>query len=259
VEDQQPAAGDLTVDGASTADVSETAEVDTEQSEADESAVAATESGPASKETDGDEAQGKDREKKAAKGKKKKAAKTKKDRDPESRRRIRRRIAVAAVLTSIMLFVGSAAFAGTTMHAYLSERATVATKLKVARTAADAITTLWSYTPENIDTLADRAAKYLSGDFAAQYRKVMGEIASPYKQHKISSSTEVTGAAVESLNVPNAIAIVYTNTTSKSGLKKNIPGLMYLAYRVNMTRDDHGRWLVTRMSTVTYVNMTPQL
>jgi Mce-associated membrane protein len=87
----------------------------------------------------------------------------------------------------------------------------------------------------------------------------MSEIASPYKQHKISSSTQVTGAAVESLVGTNAIAIVYTNTTSKSALKKNIPGLLYLAYRVNMTRDDHGRWLVTKMSTVTSVNMTPQL
>lgn len=249
MEDQQPAAGDLTVDAASATDVTETAEADTEQSEADENTVAADESGAA---------QGEDREEKAAKGKKK-AAKDKKDRDPQARRRIRERVAVAAVLATIMLLVGSAAFAGTTMHAYLSERATVATKLKVAMTAADAIRTLWSYTPENIDTLADRAAKYLSGDFAAQYRKVMGEIASPYKQHKITSTTEVTGAAVESLNVPHAIAIVYTNTTSKSGLKKNIPGLMYLAYRVNMTRDDHGRWLVTRMSTVTYINMTPQI
>ena len=274
MEDQQPAAGDLTVDAASATDATESAEVDTEQAEPDESAVSATESAElATEEVDSDATQQADGEKEAEpKGKKKadgekkaepkgknKARKTKIERGPRAKRRMGKRFAVAVAVTAILLFVGSAAFAGTTMQAYLSERATVATKLKVARTAADAITTLWSYTPENIDTLADRAAKYLSGDFAAQYRKVMSEIASPYKQHKISSSTEVTGAAVESLNGPNAIAIVYTNTTSKSALKKNIPGLLYLAYRVNMTRDDHGRWLVTKMSTVTSVNMTPQL
>ena len=259
MEDQQPAAGDLTVDAASATDVTETAEDDTEQAEADESAVAATESGVASEAGKGNAAPVKDPKKKAAPKSKKKAAKPKKDRSPRAKRRIGKRVAVALALTASLLFVGSAAFAGATMQAYLSERATVATKLKVARTAADAITTLWSYTPENIDTLADRAAKYLSGDFAAQYRKVMSEIASPYKQHKISSSTVVTGAAVESLVGTNAIAMVYTNTTSKSALKKNIPGLLYLAYRINMTRDDRGRWLVTRMSTVTSVNMTPQL
>jgi Mce-associated membrane protein len=258
VEDQQPAAGDLTVDAASATDETETAEVDTEQAEADENAVPTKESGPASEAGDGDATQ-QGRENKAAAKSNKKAAKPKKDRGPRAKRRIGKRVAVAVALAASLLFVGSAAFAGATMHTYLSERAIVATKLKVARTAADAITTLWSYTPENIDTLADRAAKYLSGDFAAQYRKVMSEIASPYKQHKITSSTQVTGAAVESLVGPDAIAMVYTNTTSKSALKKNIPGLLYLAYRVNMTRDNHGRWLVTKMSTVTSVNMTPQL
>jgi Mce-associated membrane protein len=258
VEDQQPAAGDLTVDAASATDETETAEVDTEQAEADENAIATAESGGASEAGDSDATQ-QGRKNKAAAKSKKKAAKPKKDRGPRAKRRFGKRVAVAVALTASLLFVGSAAFAGATMQAYLSERATVATKLKVARTAADAITTLWSYTPENIDTLADRAAKYLSGDFAAQYRKVMSEIASPYKQHKITSSTQVTGAAVESLVGQDAIAMVYTNTTSKSALKKNIPGLLYLAYRVNMTRDNHGRWLVTKMSTVTSVNMTPQL
>ncbi len=85
------------------------------------------------------------------------------------------------------------------MQPYLSDRAVVATKLKVARTAANAITTLWTYTPENMDSLADRAATYLSGDFAAQYRKFVDAIVAPNKQAKITNSTEVTGAAVESL------------------------------------------------------------
>jgi Mce-associated membrane protein len=161
-------------------------------------------------------------------------------------------------LAASLLFVGSAAFAGASMQEYLSERATVAIKLKVARTAANAITTLWSYTPENIDTLADRAANYLYGDFAAQYRKFVDEMASPNKQAKISSSTQVTGAAVEQLDGPSAIAIVYTNTTSMSPLTKNIPALKYLSYRLSMKRD-HGRWLVTRMTTVTSLNLTPHL
>jgi len=126
-----------------------------------------------------------------------------------------------------------------------------------SQTAATAITTLWTYTPENMDKLADRASAYLSGDFEAQYRKFVDAIVAPNKQAKITNSTQVTGAAVESLDDSNAVVIVYTNTTSTSPLNKNIPALKYLSYRLFMKRTD-GRWLVTRMTTVTSLDLTPQ-
>jgi Mce-associated membrane protein len=163
---------------------------------------------------------------------------------------------IAAAVAAV-LFVGSAAFAGAALHPYLNDRATAATKLKVAQTAANAITTLWTYTPENMDKLADRASAYLSGDFEAQYRKFVDAIVAPNKQAKITNSTQVTGAAVESLDDSNAAVIVYTNTTSTSPLNKNIPSLKYLSYRLFMKRTD-GRWLVTRMTTVTSLDLTPQ-
>ena len=106
--------------------------------------------------------------------------------------------AIAAAVAAA-LFVGSAAFAGATMQPYLTDRATVATKLRVARTAANAITTLWTYTPQNIDKLADRASQYLSGDFQAAYRKYLDALVAPNKQAQITNTTQVVGAAVESL------------------------------------------------------------
>jgi Mce-associated membrane protein len=178
-------------------------------------------------------------------------------------RRIRRkwlagkRLAIAVAMAAV-LFVGSAAFAGAMVQPYLMDRATAATKLKVARTAANAIRILWTYTPENMDGLADRAAAYLSGDFEAQYRKFVDSIVAPNKQAKVTNTTEVTGAAVESLDDTNAVVIVYTNTTSTSPLTKNIPGLKYLSYRVFMKRAN-GRWLVTRMTTITSLDLTPHL
>jgi Mce-associated membrane protein len=217
VEDQQPAAGDLTVD-------------DTPEQE------------DASEQPDGDAAA---------------APEDTEDVMMRTRRPAGKRIAIATAIAAV-LFVGSAAFAGATMQPYLSDRAVVATKLKVARTAANAITTLWTYTPENMDSLADRAATYLSGDFAAQYRKFVDAIVAPNKQAKITNHTDVTGAAVESLEGPNAVAIVYTNTTSTSPLTKNVPSLKYLSYRLIMKRDN-GRWLVTRMTTITSLDLTPHL
>lgn len=157
-----------------------------------------------------------------------------------------------------VLFVGSAAFAGATLQPYLTDRATAATKLKVAQAAANAITTLWTYTPENMDKLADRAAGYLSGDFGAQYRKFVDAIVGPNKQAKITNSTQVAGAAVESLDGSDAVVIVYTNTTSTSPLNKNIPSLKYLSYRLFMKRTN-GHWLVTRMTTVTSLDLTPHV
>jgi Mce-associated membrane protein len=164
--------------------------------------------------------------------------------------------AIAAAVAAA-LFVGSAAFAGAAVQPYLTDRAIVATKLRVARTAADAITTLWTYTPENIDKLADRASQYLSGDFEASYRKYIDAIVAPNKQAKVSNTTQVTGAAVESLDGPDATAIVYTNTTSTSPATKDIPSLKYLSYRLTL-QQTHARWLVTKMTTITSLDLTPK-
>ncbi|MCV7429244.1 mammalian cell entry protein [Mycobacterium montefiorense] len=243
MEDKQPAAGDLTAESAS----DETAERDENASAATEADTDTAEATDGADEPDGDDEADADETGESA-------AETKKGR----RRRTRlagKWMAVAAVLAAL-LFVGSAAFAGATMQPYLTDRAAAATKLNAARTAANAITTLWTYTPENMDSLADRASAYLSGDFEAQYRKFVDAIVAPNKQAKISNRTQVIGAAVESLDGANAVVIVYTNTTSTSPLTKNIPALKYLSYRLFMKRAN-GRWLVTRMTTVTSLDLTP--
>ncbi len=238
MEDQQPAAGDLTTD----AEESTTEEA---SGEVDESPDATTESA----ETAPDQS--------AEAGESAETAEVAKVKRPRRKLLAGKWLAIVVTLAA-MLFVGSAAFAGAMVQPYLTDRASAATKLKVAQTAANAITTLWTYTPENMDGLADRAAAYLSGDFEAQYRKFVDAIVAPNKQAKVSNHTEVTGAAVESLDDPNAVVIVYTNTTSTSPLTKNIPSLKYLSYRLFMKRAG-GRWLVTRMTTITSLDLTPQV
>ena len=165
---------------------------------------------------------------------------------------------VLALVTSAGVFVAAGGFAAATVQPYLMNRATVATKYKIAQTAADAITTLWSYTPENMDTLSSRSARYLGGDFEDQYRKFVDAIAATNKQAKVTSNTQVVGAGIESLNDDDATALVYTNTTSTSPQTNNIPSLQYLSYRLELKR--YGRdWRVTKMSTVTSLDLTPKL
>ena len=91
------------------------------------------------------------------------------------------------------MFVGAGAFAGATLQPYLAERAQVDTKLDIARTAAEAITTLWTYTPENMESLGDRASRYLGGDFADQYRRYVDAIAPTNKQAQVTNNTQVVG------------------------------------------------------------------
>jgi Mce-associated membrane protein len=258
VEDQQPAAGDVTAEentAAAEGGATKAAEGSGPEP-SDEKADAATESEDTAAELDGTDAEATDEDETAGEDAGQAADTAPAD---GTRKKLRAGKAWAVVATiAALLFVGSAAFAGAMVQPYLADRATAATKLNVARTAANAITTLWTYTPENMDTLADRASRYLSGDFEAQYRKFVDAIVAPNKQAKITNSTEVTGAAVETLDDPNAAVIVYTNTTSTSPLTKNVPSLKYLSYRLFLKRSDN-RWLVTRMTTITSLDLTPKV
>ena len=188
MEDQQPAAGDLTADAAVEAiEAKVTKESESEDSaERDEAASAATESTSeseevASDEVDGDAAEQADSDAEAEEESGETATATEAG-GARTRRLAGKRMAIAVAVAAV-LFVGSAAFAGATLQPYLTDRATAATKLKVARTAANAITTLWTYTPENMDSLADRASAYLSGDFEAQYRKFVDAIVEIGRAH----------------------------------------------------------------------------
>jgi Mce-associated membrane protein len=168
-----------------------------------------------------------------------------------------KRLTIAAAAAGVV-FVGAAAFAGATLEPYLADRALVHTKLDIARTAANAITTLWTYNPDNLEALPDRAAGYLGGDFANEYRKYIDAIVAPNKQAQVTNTTEVMGTAVETVTPTEATALVYTNSVATSPASKNIPSLRYLSYRLTLQRHD-AKWLITRMSTVTSFDLTPQL
>lgn len=168
-----------------------------------------------------------------------------------------RALKVAAIVAGV-LFVGATAFAGSTVQPYLADRATAQIKYDVAETAAKAITTLWTYTPEDMDALPDRAGKFLSGDFAAEYRRYIDAIVETNKQAQVTNNTQVLGAAVESLTPTEASAIVYTNSVATSPVTKGIPSLRYLSYRLTMVLKNR-EWLITKMTAVTSLDLTPKL
>lgn len=168
-----------------------------------------------------------------------------------------KRLLIAASAASV-LFVAGGAFAGATVAPYLMDRAAVDTKLTVARTATEAITTLWTYTPDDMATLPDRSSRYLAGDFASEYRRYIDAIVATNKQAQVTNTTQVMGAAVESLTPSEATALVYTNSVATSPVNKNIPSLRYLSYRLTLERHD-AKWLITGMNSITSLDLTPQL
>lgn len=236
MEDQQPAAGDLTDEAPDEAAAEDTA---TDESSDDESTEDSTTEETAEESADTDVPP---------------PAK-----EPSAARKwLAGKRTALVVGTAAALFVGAGAFAGATVQPYLADRAAVATKLDIAKTAAEAITTLWTYTPDDMDKLPDRSARFLSGEFQDQYRKYVDAIVPTNKQAKVTNNTQVVGTAVESLRGDEATALVYTNTTSTSPLSRNIPSMRYLSYRLQLTRE-HGDWLVSKMTTVTSLDLTPQL
>jgi Mce-associated membrane protein len=168
-----------------------------------------------------------------------------------------RALKVTAIVAGI-LFVGAGAFAGATVQPYLADRAAAQTKFEIAETAAKAITTLWTYTPEDMDGLPDRAGKFLSGDFASEYRRYIDAIVETNKQAQVTNNTQVLGAAVESVTSTEASAIVYTNSVATSPVTKGIPSLRYLSYRLTMVLRNR-EWLITKMTAVTSLDLTPKL
>lgn len=273
MEDQQPASGDLTeagtVDGAggdtpvvaaASEDAAEDAAGATTEATAPESATAGEAAGGAdpSEATTPDEAAPVDATTGAGDDRSPGDAATEASPGvtPKPKARSRNKTAVLAI-AAVATFVFSSALAAAAVEPYVVSRAAVVTKMTIANTAAEAINTLWTYTPEDMDALPDRAAKYLSGDFEDQYRKFVDAIAATNKQAQVSNSTEVVAAAVESVNGDDATALVYTNTTSSTP-QAAIPTIKYVSYRLQLKRKGT-QWLVTKMTTVTSLDLTPKL
>jgi Mce-associated membrane protein len=162
---------------------------------------------------------------------------------------------VVAVAVAAALFVAAGAFGGAMLQPYLADRAVANTKLNIARTAAAAITTLFTYTPDDMDQLSARSAKYLGGDLRDSYAKQVDALAATNKQNQIKRSAQVVGAAVESLNGPNAMAMVYANVTYNSAAIKDVPKIFLVSYRLTMQRKGSD-WVVTNMPWITSKDLT---
>lgn len=164
----------------------------------------------------------------------------------------------AALMLAVpaLICIAAMVFAGMTGRLYLADRSVADVKRAIVQTATEALTTMWSYTPDNIDTLAARTGTFLDGSFRDQYIKFVNSIAAPNKQAQITNVAQVVGAGVETLEGSDASVLVYVNNTSSSPLTNNVPSLRYLSYRADMRQKD-SRWLISKLATVTSLDLKP--
>jgi Mce-associated membrane protein len=173
---------------------------------------------------------------------------------PAARKPVGRRMAIATAVVAT-LFVAAGAFGGAMLQPYLADRALAQTKVEIARTATTAITTLFTYTPEDMDRLSARSAKYLGGDLKDSYAKQVDALVATNKQNQIHRNAQVVGAAVESVNGPTATAMVYANVTYTSAATKDAPKLFLVSYRLTMQRKGSD-WVITNMPWITSKDLT---
>jgi Mce-associated membrane protein len=176
------------------------------------------------------------------------------DGEVKERKPVGRRLTVA-VAAAAAIFVAAGAFGGAMLEPYIADRAATSTKIEIAKTAKDAITTLFTYTPDDMEKLPDRAARYLGGDLKESYAKQVDLLAATNKQSQIHRSAEVVGAAVESFKGDDATAMVYANISYTSAQTKDIPRIFLVAYRLTMQRKG-GEWLITNMPWITSKDLT---
>jgi serine/threonine protein kinase len=171
------------------------------------------------------------------------------------RRKVNRRQAIALGVPAL-LCVAAVVFAAITGRLYLADQAVADAKRAIVRTATEAIKAMWTYSPEDMDGLPDRAAKYLYGDLRNQFSQFVKEITPANKQAKITNTTDVLASGIESFTGSDATAIVYTNMTSTS--PKNQPEVKYTSYRLIMQMHDSA-WPIIRMTTITSSDSEPKL
>jgi Mce-associated membrane protein len=182
------------------------------------------------------------------------AASEEADGEVKERKPVGKRLTVA-VAAAAAIFVAAGAFGGAMLEPYVADRAATSTKIEIAKTAKDAITTLFTYTPDDMEQLPDRAARYLGGDLKESYAKQVDLLAATNKQSQIHRNAEVVGAAVESFKGDDATAMVYANISYTSAQTKDIPRIFLVAYRLTMQRKG-GDWLITNMPWITSKDLT---
>lgn len=107
---------------------------------------------------------------------------------------------------------------------------------------------VFSYTPDDVATTEQAAARELSGAALTQYRRIFGQVKRQVPAQRVTLTTRVVRAGVVSLDGDTARLLVFLDqTATRGGKPAGTPAaaqLMVTAHR------DHGHWSITELKSV---------
>ncbi|PTR28926.1 Mce-associated membrane protein [Rhodococcus sp. OK519] len=153
-------------------------------------------------------------------------------------------IAVAGVVVAALL-VG-VGFLG---WGYLQDRAAEQARTDAVQAATVQAAAMLSYNFNEVDQQLAAAGDGLTGDFKADYDKLVKETIAPgAKEKKITVEATVQAGAIESASPNDAVVLLYVNQITTS---EEMPDAATTGSRVRMEMHKDGdRWLTGRLSPV---------
>ncbi|RDI30215.1 Mce-associated membrane protein [Rhodococcus sp. AG1013] len=153
-------------------------------------------------------------------------------------------VAVAGVVVAALL-VG-VGFLG---WGYLQDRATEQARTDAVQAATAQATAMLSYNFNDVDQQLAAAGDGLTGDFKADYDKLVKETIAPgAKEKKITVEATVQAGAIESASPDDAVVLLYVNQITTS---EDMPDAATTGSRVRMEMHKDGdRWLTGRLAPV---------
>jgi len=115
----------------------------------------------------------------------------------------------------------------------------------VVNAARDGTVALLSYKPDTLNQDFAAAKSHLTGDFLNYYDQFTKEVVTPAAQTKgVTTTAQVTGAAVSELNPDKAVVLVFIDQATASKERPD-PAMAASSAKVSLAKV-HGEWLITK-------------
>jgi len=132
---------------------------------------------------------------------------------------------------------------------YLDDRAAEQARTDAVQAATAQAAAMLSYNFDDVDQQLAAAGDGLTGDFRAEYDKLVKETIAPgAKEKKITVEASVQAGAIESASKNDAVVLLYVNQITRS---EEMPDAATTGSRVRMEMHKEGdRWLTGRLTPV---------
>jgi Mce-associated membrane protein len=164
--------------------------------------------------------------------------------------KLRRPVKVAPLVLVLLLAVSGALAAWLYVTQYRPDEQTDAAAAQSAVDAArDGIVALLSYKPDTLNQDITAAKSHLTGDFLNYYDQFTRDVVTPAaKEKKLTTTAQVSGAAVSELHPNSAVVLLFVNQATVSKDRPD-PAMASSSVLVSLTKV-HGKWLIAKFEPI---------